>query len=230
MNMQAFPAPGGGTGLVSSFGDHHMRSKELLAYEVGYRTQATDRLFVDAAAFYNRYDDLLTIEPGEPFLEASPSPPHLVMPGFVSSKMSAKTYGVELGAQWQARDRWLLSAAYGYLQMDMNLDADSRDTMSAQAAGNSPHHRLSLRSMMDLQRDLELDCWLRYSSSIDSVGLGGYVGLDVRLAWKPDDDLEVSIVGQDLLRADDPQLRRTFSSVEAALIEPGIYAKVTWGF
>src|SRR5713226_9727952 len=51
-------------------GGPNFRSEELLAYELGYRAQALDRLGVSLATFYHRYDHLRSIEmvnPPAPF-------------------------------------------------------------------------------------------------------------------------------------------------------------------
>jgi hypothetical protein len=80
---------------VSLFGDENFNSEELLAFELGYRIQPMDRLFVDIAAFYNLYDRLRTIEPQRPLQEISPLPSRLVRPFVAGNKMAGETYGVE---------------------------------------------------------------------------------------------------------------------------------------
>jgi iron complex outermembrane receptor protein len=230
VNVAALEMPGAGVTLVSLFANRDMESEDLLAYELGYRTQASDELFLDIAGFYNCYDDLWTLEPGEPFVELSPSPPHLVLPSFADNKMSGETYGVELAAQWQATDRWRLDAAYSFLRMDLHLDADSGDTMLSQAEGKSPRHQFSLRSAVDLRENLELDWWLRYVDGLPSLGVGSYVDLDVRLGWQPREDLELSIVGQNLFESGDPQFGPSFVGNTATSVERGVYAKATWHF
>ena len=48
-------------------GNKDFESEKLTAYEWGYRVQPTPSLFMDMAAFYNRYDNLLTGEFGALF-------------------------------------------------------------------------------------------------------------------------------------------------------------------
>jgi iron complex outermembrane receptor protein len=230
VNLAVLEVPGAGTGLVSVLPSPDMESEELVAYELGYRTQASDWLFLDVAGFCNRYDSLRTVEPGEPFLELSPSPPHLVLPVSLGNKMSGETHGVELAAQWQPVDWWRVDAAYSYLRMSLHLDADSGDTSSLQAEGQSPRNQFSLRSMMDLPGDLEFDWWLRYVDGLDALDLDSYVGLDLRLGWRPSEDLELSIVGQNLLESHDLQFAPALLLNEATRAERGVYADVTWRF
>jgi len=84
-------------------------SEKLLAYELGYRRQPTSRLFLDITAFYNRYTDLLSLEPGTPFTEATPPPAHLIVPLFIRNGLHGEGYGVELAADWQPFDWWRVS-------------------------------------------------------------------------------------------------------------------------
>ena len=71
-----------------------MQNENLTAFDVGYRTQVRNWLSMDLAAYYNIYDDLMTDEPGTPFPENSPSPPHLIIPLVASNLMSGETHGL----------------------------------------------------------------------------------------------------------------------------------------
>ncbi len=66
--------------VVAVFGSHQFNSENLLAYELGYRVQATSNLSLDLATFYNHYSNLRTAEPGTPFVEGSPAPTDIVIP------------------------------------------------------------------------------------------------------------------------------------------------------
>src|SRR5882757_1888484 len=63
VNPTPFPA------VITVFGSHQFHSEDLLAYEFGYRMQATSNLSLDIATFYNRYSNLRSAEPGTPFPE-----------------------------------------------------------------------------------------------------------------------------------------------------------------
>src|SRR2546425_6091986 len=65
-------------------GSPNFRSEELLAYELGYRVQAQDRLSVSLAAFYNRYDNLRSVEMVNP-----PAP----LPIILANGLKGKSYG-----------------------------------------------------------------------------------------------------------------------------------------
>ncbi len=216
---------------ISLFGDRNIESEELLSYELGYRIIPAKNLSADIAAFYNDYDELRTIEPGLPFIETSPAPPHLVIPFTGSNKMDGGVYGVELAANWRPVDWWRFSAAYTYLQIHLHLDEDSGDTVSEAAEGESPHNQFSLRSSFDLKKDIELDLWLRYVDNLPSLNEDSYVTMDARLSWEPIKDLELSIVGQNLLDNHHPEFtQEIFINSTPTEVERSVYGKIAWRF
>ena len=58
-----------------------------------------------------------------------------------------------------------------------------------------------------------------------------YLSLDVRLAWRPRENFEVAVVGQNLLDSHHPESGSN-PLVRAPLIEiqRAVYGKVTWQF
>jgi iron complex outermembrane receptor protein len=65
--------------VLSIFPEHDLESETLIAYELGYRVQPRKDLFLDIAAFYNVYDDLIVDAPTGAFMEFTPPPPHLTI-------------------------------------------------------------------------------------------------------------------------------------------------------
>ena len=52
---------------------------------------------------------------------------------------------------------------------------------------------------MSLGKKLEVDSWLRYVAGFDNGGVPGYFNLDLRVAWHLRKNLELALVGQNLL-------------------------------
>jgi iron complex outermembrane receptor protein len=231
---------------VRGIGDRDFDSEELLAFEIGYRVQPKGWLSLDITSFYNDYDNLRSAEVGRPFLEGSPWPPHIVIPTFADNKMEGEAYGVEAVIDCRLKDWWQLRASYSFLQLQLHPDRDSGDILTETDEERSPHHQVSLRSLMNLGKDLELDVWCRYVDSLPAEGsddidllilnrqrvrVKSYVTLDVRLGWRPNENLEVSIVGQNLL--DDQHLefsKPSFINSLVTEIERSVYGKITWRF
>lgn len=138
------------------------------------------------------------------------------------NKMKGIAYGIEIAADWRASERCRLRAAYSYLKMDMSLSGDSTDTRSqSEIEGSSPEHQFSLWSSLDITKELELDVRLRYISELPAKSIDAYTATDARLAWKPFENIEFSITGQDI--GDSPHSE--FSDTEA---ERSFYGKVEW--
>ena len=67
--------------------------------------------------------------------------------------------------------------------------------------GHNPWNQVYLISSWDLREDLDLDLMGRYVDSLTSLGVPSYVTMDLRLAWRPRKQLELAVVGQNLLQA-----------------------------
>ncbi len=233
LNQAALPAstsPPSPPTLMAFFGRDDRDAEELLAFEAGYRLQPLKRLSLDLAAFYNVYDDLFTFERGAPFVESSPLPPHLVVPLLAANLMDGETYGAELAADWQAADWWMLRGAYTYLQMHLHSAGENLGPRTEAAEGDSPHHQASLRSAMDLPGETELDLWLRFVDDLPGQGVGGYLSLAARFGWRPRPNLELSLVGQNLLDPRHPEFKSEQFSSAVTEVERSVYGKVSWRF
>ncbi len=228
LNQGPGPIPGS---LVSIFGNRSFESEELLAYELGYRVQPHERLSFDLATFYNDYEHLRTIRPGTPFFEASPAPPHVVIPLRAGNDLKGETYGAELAANLQTTDWWRLSASYSFLQIQLHPTSNPPDQSSERAGeGSSPHHQFSLRSRMDLPKNFEIDTTLRYVDGLPAINVDSYVVMDIRLGWRPTQNLEFSIVGQNLFDNRHLEFVPTTVSTQTAEVEHSVYGKVTLRF
>lgn len=164
-----------------------------------------------------------------PFFEVFPLPPHFAIHSQLNNNMEGEVYGVEISADWQAARRWRLSAAYSFLEMGLRLDGNSQDTTSVVQEDRSPHHQAHLRSHVDLPHQLELDTEFYYVDRLSGTDIPSYVRVDVRLGWRPRDDLEVSVSWQDILDERHPEYG-VVEGVNPTETERGIYGKLTWRF
>ena len=229
LNFAAFPGPMGSVRMMSLFGNRDFKSEELIAYELGYRIRPTKNLSLNLTTFYNVYDQLQTHEPGVPFFEGSPPPPHMVIPLRIANKMDGESYGVELGANCKVTDFWKLRAGYTWLQVQLHRDHASGDTTSEGIEGDSPHHQVNLRSYLDLPGNWEFDTALYYVDSLPNQETHSYVQLDVRLGWRPKKNIELSVGVKNVLW----DRHREFgmaSGIHPTEVPPMVYGKFTWRF
>ena len=229
-NEAAFPGPDGLVSLVSAFGNPNFKSEELLAYEAGYRAQANRRISGDLSAFYNVYDHLRTYEPGEPFLESSPSPLHLVIPQVTMNKMHGSTYGAEVSSTLSVSRWWKVSPGYAWLKMNLHTEPGSLDTNSPQAVGMSPRHQFQIRSRIDLPQHFEFDSGLYYVGRLSALGVSNHARVDARLGWRPARSWELSVVGQNLLEPRHLEFVDYNGVLQSTQIPRSVFGEIRWWF
>jgi iron complex outermembrane receptor protein len=208
-------------------GDRKFSSESLIGYEAGYRSLVVPKFHVDIAAFYNNYDHLLSVEPGAPFSESSPPPPHTVIPFFFRNGLLGRTAGFEIAPDWTPTRIWRLRGSYSYLHIDLEKKASSLDASSINSTqGSSPHHQVAIQSSLDLPKKLEFDQTFRYVSSLPAQLVGAYTTADVRFSWHATRSLDVSVVGQNLFQPHHAE----FGGDPGPLvgIERSAYVKLTW--
>ena len=219
------------------------KSEKVIAYELGYRAQPSEKYSLDIAVFYNDYRDLRTGEIDNP----TPGPQgSLILPLVFENRMKGKTYGVELAADWRATEWWRFYGAYTFLEMELHADQGlPLESITAAEAnqGRSPQHQVYLQSSWDVGRSVEFDLMGRYVSKVtgfnpDNVpgfpeAIDSYFSMDARLAWRLLKNLEFTVVGQNLLDNHHPEFssspRQLFRSPQAE-IRRSVYGMVKWNF
>jgi iron complex outermembrane receptor protein len=210
-------------------GNSQFDSEVVIAYEAGYRWQARDNLAIDAAVFHNRYMGLASLEPGTPYVD--PVSGFTVIPIVNENKTDGTTQGIETQINFSPLPTWRLVTNYSYL--DMRLDPHGMDlNRGAFLAGSTPRHQFGLRSLCDLPADFQFDVQFRYVSAIRHIpeivngdGIGDYAEMDMRIAKQLTKQLELSLVGQNLLHDHHVEFGAPAARGE---IQRGVYAKIVW--
>jgi iron complex outermembrane receptor protein len=229
-NIVAFALPNGAPAELGIVGNPQQRSERLLATDLGYRMQASNRVSVDLAMFYNRYRDLRSVEPGAPVLETNPVP-HLDIPLLYSNQMHGTTEGLELSAHFKITERWTLSPGYALLHMNLRTDPGSQDTTSvANIEGSNPRHQAQLRSWVNLPHGLGWSTNLYFVDRLPAQQVPSYTRLDTQLIWRATQRLELSLVGQNLLQNLHVESNDLVTSVNPTQVKRSVYAKFAWTF
>lgn len=205
------------------------KSETVLAHEIGYRQQLNDRFFYDLALFYNRYNNLRTLDP-------TLQPTRIDIS--IGNSMKADSYGLELSAEWQPTTWLRLQAAYTSLWLDMRLKPASTDRTATAAEELAPRHQLSLRSSFNLGPTLSLDTWLRYVDGITALNSDGvsfsridpYLTADIRVAWHPTRNIELALVGRNLVEPSHKEFITEVLTTTSTDIQRSIYGLVTWRY
>lgn len=190
------------------------RSEQLVAYELGWRVTAPNRLVASLAAFFSDYDDIRSTSLGPPFI--------------TENNVEGEIYGTELQASWQASPRWRVIGGYTLLRTHLRVKPGQQDLNRAQGETFDPQHQLQLRSSFTPSRHIEVDAWARYVGQVGSTSRGfgvvpDYLTLDARVGWSPLENVQIAIVGQNLLE----DRHREFGSQE---IRRAVYVKASWRY
>jgi iron complex outermembrane recepter protein len=224
------PASGGLPVRVSVLGDRSFQSEDLVAYESGYRVNLGRTVSLDVAAFYNSYTGLLSAEPAAPSVDTSRMPIHIVAPLVAANKMGGATYGSELFAEWRPASAFKINGAYTFLRMDIHPDADSLDVSSPDPEGASPRHQFSVRSAIDLPKNVQQDVTWRYVGRLEGLAIPAYYSLDAHLGWSPTAHLNLSITGQNLTNNHHLEFRPDFIATAPTLVRRTYQVAARWTF
>lgn len=203
-------APGSAPFVLA--GGPDFQSEKLTAYEIGYRSQPSPQALFSIATFYNVYDQLRSLEPAGGIL-------------VLGNMMEGNTYGVETWGSYGISDWWQLKAGYTYLRKDLRLKPGSGDATSLKSVDNDPSHQFSVRSMMNLTHNLDMDFALRSVDDLPGSGVPAYITLDGRLGWTISKGTEVSLSGFNLLDKRHPEFGALPTRSE---IGRTFYVKMLW--
>jgi len=196
----SFVIPGVLPLVFESSGSSDFESEELIAFEAGYRGQPRPDLALDVAVFYNDYDKLLSGEFNPvPVFQLIPVP-HLLFRSTVGNGVFGETYGAEASIDWQATERWRLTASYTLLEMALHRRATSSDIFTEVGIeGSNPEQQFQLRSYLDLPHNLEFDTTLYWVDQLPALNVDDYLRLDLHLGWRPAPGLQLDLFAQSLL-------------------------------
>lgn len=217
--VASFTAP---STFSQTVGNHDLASETLHAYELGYRTQPLNNLFVDLAVFHNRYDRLITFIPGQTTSEGG-----LTFLNYPTvNGLSGDVQGAELAGEIQVREWWKVKTSYTLTKMFLHTDDDIADVGLENTLEHAvPRHILYLRSSFDLPHNFELDAIVRCTDSYTNGRVPSNTDMDISLTKKIH-SWEISLVGQNLFRSH----RKESVLGTSTQIQRAGYAKVTRRF
>ena len=156
------------------------------------------------------------------------------MPLFFANDLEGNTRGLELAADYQALDRWRLHVGYDLLKEHLFVRPGASDLNGALNETADPQQQFSLRSSLDLPLGTALGTNLRWVDTLHNNNgpttgtVPSYFELDVRLGWHPAANLEVSLVGQNLLHNHHPEYG--FPGPDRVEISRNASGKIAWRF
>jgi len=192
-------------------------SEEELAYELGYRHQR-GALALSVATFYSRYHGLRSVEQVNP-----PTP----SPAVIANGQYGESYGAEVTADYLITKGWRVRAGHTELRIHIWPNPGSTDTTRGASESQTPDRQFFLFSSLDLPAHLRLDAGMRAIDDITRQQVPGYAELNAKLTWQPTPQLDLSLVGQNLLHDRHAEFGAPATRRE---IERGVYGLVEWRF
>ncbi len=217
INLIALTAPGPTYTVL--FGSSDIASEELIAYELGYRLQATPKLQFDNTIYFNDYDNLTTYAPQTPYFTGLT----FVNPYTTNNEGSGHVYGFETSATYTASRTLKFMGSYSFAQMDLSTSGNALPLTGTEQS--LPHNMFSVRSYWNITPKVSFDNMLYYVDALQEP-VDSYWRYDTRLAWQAMPGLELSLVGRNLL--DDKHAE--FPAAYEAEIERSVLASATWRF
>ncbi len=155
--------------------------------------------------------------------------------------------GVELAVDWLPLPSWRLQLSYAWSRLRMDRSGDPTVDADSQIAERAhPRHVASLRSQWNVSSNQQLDLWLRGNSAYDRFRLvelapsatgaptydriPAYLTLDLRYAYRWNKDLELSLVGRNLLQNRRVEYVSDFIPTARTQISPTWMLFANWKF
>jgi iron complex outermembrane receptor protein len=212
--------------LAQARGNPEMGVEEVFSYELGYRVRPHQRLSLDAAGFFNVFDGLRAWLP-EPLAFSGTPAPHAVATTTAANAKSGYSYGAEVSADWAITDQWRLHASYTWINLDI-------DWPGPESSG-TPEQQFQLRSYLELPHDIELIGAAYYvdqispSNGILDVSVDSYVRFNLGVTWRPMQNLELGIWGQNLAEGGHPEFP-SYRTREISEVPRSVVGRVTWEY
>jgi len=220
------------TTAITSIGGAGVKSEVLNALEIGHRAQWAPSLSTETVFYLHHYDHLLsdkqgTVDPNKPL---SPEG-YATLPILLGNDQTLTVEGMELTVDWRVRPDWRLQASYSYTN-----PIHANDASTTWFKGAMPRNIASLRSGHNLGHKLDLDLMLRHvdartdSQSLYPRDVAAYTAMDVRLGWRPQKALEVSLMGRDLMTGKHLEFINDVTNIQPTQVGPSLELRAKWDF
>lgn len=179
--------------------------ERLTAYEAGFRADLGKSWSLDVSGYYNVYDRLTALElvGVTPIIQAPlPFPIGLQAQTRFANSAGARTWGVEALVEGDLAPWWHAEVSYSHFDFRQDRDpASGQPVPLLFPLEGSPRHSAAVTSDMDLGEKVSLRGQLRYVGELFGGAVPDYFSLDARLAYRISGGVEVSLIGENLLKA-----------------------------
>lgn len=209
----------GGVIPVVLNGSSSITAEEMIAYEVGYRDQPTEWFTFDLAMFYNVDQGLANFR-----VDGAPTNLQFFNGG------NSDSYGLELAGQVEMNDKWRIFSWYSFIRTIGEVSPQAV-VPALDVETGVPRHQVFMMSSWDLRDDLQFDLISRYVDNVSALNIPSYISMDCRVAYRPKEHMEISLVGQNLLDPHHPEYGSSLFVHEVPTeVQRGVYGMVAWEY
>ena len=165
-------------------------------------------------AYHNEYNRLRSQEPGSPIV--------------LANGLRRRTNGLETEVTVRPTGWMRWQASWTMFDKHLEVRPGSGDLTGGAAEGNDPPHQLGIRTAINLPHCAELEGFLRRVAALPDPRVPAYTELDTRASWALSDDVEVAVIGRNLLHASHPEFGR--AGPRRVEIERSLYARARASF
>jgi iron complex outermembrane receptor protein len=176
--------------IVFFTGNPNLKAESVTAYELGYRYEWRGKFWLDAAAYYNGYENLVGVGPlGPPAIH--PDPFYIAIPLPAANVGGGQTHGLELYFKYTPIHRWTVSMGI------TELRGNSAAGVTTPAVANDPRYMANVQSRLDFTRDVNFDVAYYYYDAI-RPSIEPVNRIDAGISTKPIRGFTFSIWGRNL--------------------------------
>lgn len=188
--------------MLTVFGNKSLKPEVVVAYELGWRYNISEDASLDVALFYNDYNNVKgeINEVGSAYFDISPERARFIFPLSRQNALAGGIYGAEIYGRVSPLESWNLALGYSYLEN--TLDSDEPlflEAIDIYVNQSDPRHKALFNSRFDFAENWAWDVCAYYVDDLVAHNVPSYVRLDTRVGWKLNKDLEIELIGQNLL-------------------------------
>lgn len=209
-----------------------LRNAKLTSYEAGFRTSVIENIEVDFTLFHHEYTDLLAVgddlDTDVYLFDAEPRV-EVTLP-FITQNNPVTLDGAELSLRWQPREDVYAQYSGSYFSDDDTNIQGALSESSFGVANSVPEHQHSLRIFWDINSKISFDVWYRYLAKYPNTTIDRQSNMDLRIEWKVNPKLRLSLSGKNLLDEETVQYTREVFYIDDFVVPTYWVARVQASF
>ena len=206
--------------IIDFKGVSNATSERLMSYEGGLRASLGPHWLLDITGYYNRYTHLNTADVTSVtpvMMYGVPYTVGMVINAVISDQARGRSFGGEMLLKGHPVDGWTTELSWSYLDLNIYVPpAYAAYASPVLDEGPSARHQIRWKNSVDLSEQLSADASVHYVSPSYDHARAAYTALDARLGWHPRPNLEVALLGANLLKP------RTVEFVQALVPSPTV--------